>query len=164
MRAVNGGIPCGNPKGNKTMKRLILIPLTLAGLLSVNLISRAAEGKDDKKPSAPEKKETKPFKNADVVEFDKLRTDKKNVVLDVRTKKEFDSGHIPGAVNIDVNAPDFDENVARLDKSKTYLVHCGAGVRSVKACEKMGKLEFPKLVNLEGGFKAWEKAGKPVEK
>lgn len=146
------------------MKRLVLILLTLAGLLSVNLISRAAEDKDDKKPAATGKEKAKPFKNADVAEFDKLRTDKKNVVLDVRTKKEFDAGHIPGAVNIDVNAPDFEEKVARLDKNKTYLVHCGAGVRSVKACEKMGKLEFPGLVNLEGGFKAWEKAGKPVEK
>ena len=146
------------------MKRSILILLTLTGLVSVNLISRAAEDKDDKKPAAAGKVEAKPFKNADVAEFDKLRTDKKNVVLDVRTKKEFDAGHIPGAVNIDVNAPDFDEKVAKLEKNKTYLVHCGAGVRSVKACEKMGKLEFPKLVNLEGGFKAWEKAGKPVEK
>ena len=144
------------------MKRLILILLTLTGLLDVHLISHAAEDKAE--PAAPGKKEAKPFKNADVAEFDKLRADKKNVVLDVRTKKEFDAGHIRGAVNIDVNAPDFDEKVARLDKGKTYLVHCGAGVRSVKACEKMGKLEFPKLVNLEGGLKAWEKAGKPVEK
>jgi len=146
------------------MKRPILILLTLAGLVSVNFISRAAEDKDNKKPAAAGKQEAKSFKNADVAEFDKLRADKKNIVLDVRTKKEFDAGHIPGAVNIDVNAPDFEEKVARLDKGQTYLVHCGAGVRSVKACEKMGKLEFPKLVNLEGGFKAWEKAGKPVEK
>jgi phage shock protein E len=146
------------------MKRLSLITLALTGLLVASFIPRAAEGKDDKKPASAGKKEAKAFKNADVAEFDKLRADKKNVVLDVRTKKEFDAGHISGAVNIDVNSTDFEEKVARLDKSKTYLVHCGAGVRSVKACEKMVAMEFPKLVNLEGGFKAWEKAGKPVEK
>src|SRR5262249_32564476 len=104
------------------------------------------------------------FKNVDVAEFDKLRADKNSVVLDVRSKKEFDAGHIPGAVNIDVNSPDFDEKVAKLDKTKSYLVHCAAGVRSARACAKLAPLQFEHLYNLETGFKAWEKAGKPVEK
>jgi rhodanese-related sulfurtransferase len=40
----------------------------------------------------------------------------------------------------------------------------GSGVRSVKACEKLTRLEFSKLYNLAGGFRAWAQAGKPVEK
>jgi rhodanese-related sulfurtransferase len=43
-------------------------------------------------------------------------------------------------------------------------VHCASGGRSVKACEKLGRLDFPKLYNLPGGFKAWAQAGKSVEK
>jgi phage shock protein E len=105
-----------------------------------------------------------PFQNANVEQFEKLRADKKNVVLDVRTKKEFDAGHIPGAVNIDVNASDFQEKVAKLDKSKTYLVHCAAGGRSVTACKKLAPAGFERLVNLEGGYKAWEKAGNKGDK
>jgi len=104
------------------------------------------------------------FKNVGVDEFDKLRADKKLVVLDVRTPKEYAAGHIAGAVLIDWNAPDFEKKVAELDKSKTYLVHCAAGGRSAKACGKMSTLNFKNCVNLEGGFRAWEKAGKPVEK
>ena len=146
------------------MKQFTLITLAFTGLLGASLIAHAAEGNDARNPAGNEKNKARPFKNADVAEFDKLRADKKNVVLDVRTKKEFDASHIPGAQNIDVRAPDFEEKVAKLDKNKTYLVHCGAGVRSVKVCESMGRMDFPKLVNLEGGFKAWEKAGKPVEK
>ena len=103
-------------------------------------------------------------KNVGVEEFAKLRDTKTHVVLDVRTKKEYDAGHMPGAVLIDFNSPDFSENVAKLDKSKTYLVHCAAGGRSAKACDKMSTMKFTSLVNLEGGFGAWEKAGKPVEK
>jgi rhodanese-related sulfurtransferase len=104
-------------------------------------------------------------KNVGVEEFDKLRADKKNVVLDVRTAKEFASGHIAGAVNIDWNGPDFEKQVAALDKSKTYLVHCAVGGRSAKACALMnGKLKFTGCYNLEGGMTAWQKAGKPVEK
>ena len=138
----------------------------IALLLSLNLAvaAGAADAKDEKKPSTAEKKEARAFKNVEVAEFEKLRADKKNVVLDVRTPKEFAAGHIPGAVNIDVNAADFPEKVARLEKGKTYLVHCGAGVRSAKACDKMSQLAFPKLYNLEGGFKAWESAGNKPEK
>ncbi len=103
-------------------------------------------------------------KNVGVDEFAKLRDTKTNVVLDVRTKKEYDAGHLPGAVLIDFNSPDFLEKVAKLDKSKTYLVHCAAGGRSAKACDKMSGMKFSSLVNLEGGFGAWQKAGKPIEK
>jgi rhodanese-related sulfurtransferase len=99
-----------------------------------------------------------------VEEFDRLRKQKDTVLLDVRTPEEFAAGHLPGATNIDLNGPDFDKKVAKLDKSKTYLVNCAAGSRSAKACEKMTKLSFPKLVNLQGGFIAWQGAGKPVEK
>jgi len=108
--------------------------------------------------------EARKFKNVTVDEFDRLRADKKNVVLDVRTPKEFAAGHMAGATNVDWNAPDFAEKISKLDKGKVYLVHCAAGVRSARACDKMGKLDFGNLYNLEGGFKAWEKAGKPVEK
>lgn len=104
------------------------------------------------------------YKNLSVDEFAQMAADKRNVILDVRTPQEFSAGHIPGAVNLDYNAPDFQKKAAALDKSKTYLVHCATGVRSVRACEKLGRLDFPKLYNLPGGFKAWAKAGKPVEK
>jgi rhodanese-related sulfurtransferase len=107
---------------------------------------------------------TAAFKNLGVDEFAQMAADKRNVILDVRTAREFEAGHLPGAMNLDVNAADFEAKAAALDKSKTYLVHCASGVRSVKACEKLVRLDFAKLYNLPGGFKAWAQAGKPVEK
>ena len=104
------------------------------------------------------------YKNLDVDEFARMMEDRQKVILDVRTAAEFSNGHIAGALNLDVNAPDFQEKAAALDKNKTYLVHCASGVRSVKACKKLASLDFPKLYNLTGGFKAWANAGKPVEK
>jgi rhodanese-related sulfurtransferase len=133
------------------MKTLKLLSI-LACLIAAPLLAA------DKPPVPPS------VKNVGVEEFDKLRADKKNVVLDVRTPEEFAKGHIPGAINVDFNAPDFQKKVAELDKSKTYLVHCAGGVRSAKACTVMDKSAFPNIVNLEPGFRAWEKAGKPVEK
>ena len=104
------------------------------------------------------------FKDLSVEEFGGMAGDKQNVILDVRTPEEFQAGHIPGAVNLDVSASDFQTKAGLLDRSKTYLVHCASGVRSVRACEKLVQLDFPILYNLPGGFRAWAKAGKPVEK
>lgn len=107
----------------------------------------------------------KPFKNIGPDEFEKLRADKNAVVLDVRTPKEFAAGHIAGAANLDWHAADFETKVGQLDKSKTYLVHCASGRRSALACDKLSsRLGFTNCYNLEGGFKDWEKAGKPVAK
>jgi rhodanese-related sulfurtransferase len=135
----------------------------VAGILVFG--ARAAEEKapvDHSKPAAgtPHK-----YKSVDAATFDQMRkTDKDAVVLDVRTKKEYQEGHIPGSVLIDFNSPDFGKEIAKLDKNKTYLVHCASGGRSARACGKMEKMDFSKLYNLQGGMGAWEKAGKPVEK
>lgn len=104
------------------------------------------------------------MKRVSVEEFAKLRADTNNVVLDVRTEKEFKAGHIPGAVNIDVNAPDFEKQVGKLGTNKTFLVHCAAGVRSRRACGKLDAAGFQNLIDLAPGFNGWEKAGQPVTK
>jgi phage shock protein E len=139
------------------MKLSFLHGLFLAAALAGIQAAEPEHPSATQTPQGPTSKSA--FKTVEVQEFEKLRADKKNVVLDVRTAKEYAAGHIPGAVNIDVNSPDFEKKVAALDTNKTYLVHCAAGVRSAKACEKLTKLQFPHLYNLGGGMKAWEKAG-----
>ena len=146
------------------MKIIRFLP-ALVLVASLPLTSRGAE--DTKPPVSahgPKPALSGTVKNVGVEEFAKLRAQTNTVVLDVRTAKEFSAGHIPGAVNLDVNGPDFQKKVAELDKSKIYLVHCAAGVRSAQACVKMDKLSFTNLVNLDSGLKGWEKAGQPVEK
>jgi len=119
---------------------------------------------DDKTiPPASAKPDTK-VRVIGVEEFDKLRANRTNIVLDVRTPREFKAGHIPGALNLDFNSPDFDKKVSQLDTNKTYLVHCAAGGRSAKACKKMEALGFKELFDLRPGFTGWEQAGKAVEK
>lgn len=117
---------------------------------------------DDAKPAVAAKKAG--VRNVGAEEFDKLRQQKDTVVLDVRTADEHADGFIKDAVLLDFRGPDFAEKVAKLDKGKTYLVHCAAGGRSARACTKMESLGFKNLVNLEGGLGAWKDAGKPVQK
>jgi rhodanese-related sulfurtransferase len=129
----------------------------------VHCTSRAAEPEPNS-GAASAVVATGGVQNLGVAEFEKLRQDKNNVVLDVRTPSEFAAGHIPGALNIDFNAPDFGRKAAALDAKKTYLVHCASGVRSAKACDKLSQLRFDHLYNLKGGIRAWEKAGNKAER
>lgn len=104
------------------------------------------------------------FRRVGVANFEQLWREKKFTVLDVRTADEFKDGHIPGAVNLDVLDAGFEKQVAALDKSKTYLVHCASGRRSANAAGQMKTLGFKSVVDLAPGFNGWKAAGKPVEK
>lgn len=93
-----------------------------------------------------------------------LSSSKEVVVVDVRTPAEFSSGHIPGASNIDYVADSFATEVAKLDRSKTYIVHCAAGGRSTQSLAVFARLGFKSVTHLDGGLNGWLAAGKPVEK
>ncbi len=56
-----------------------------------------------------------------------------DVVIDVRTPEEFDQGHLEGALNLDLMAPDFHEKITRLDPGRTYYLYCRSGNRSGQA-------------------------------
>lgn len=80
------------------------------------------------------------------------------VVLDVRTPEEFNQGHLPGAILLDYKSPQFEQELAKLDRNKTYLVYCRAGNRSVKAVEKMRELGFKHIAHMQTGIEGWNKA------
>ena len=132
------------------------LTLILFSLLLITSLQVSAE-ETSAKPAATAKR-------IGVEEYDKLRADTNNVLLDVRSAAEFEKGRIPLAVNIDINSSKFTEKVAALDTNKTYLVNCAVGMRSARACKKMETMGFKKLYDLEPGFDGWKKAGKPVEK
>jgi rhodanese-related sulfurtransferase len=116
-------------------------------------------------PQSARSQSTKPaVQKIDVNQFDQKRKDADTVVLDVRTPHEYSQGHVPGAMNIDLHDPKFNQKIESLDKSKTYLVHCAMGVRSAAATKKMSTLGFLNLFDFHGGFTAWENAHKPIEK
>ncbi|MFN8195312.1 MAG: rhodanese-like domain-containing protein [Nocardioidaceae bacterium] len=80
-------------------------------------------------------------------------------VLDVRTPAEFAEGHLEGAVNIDVEAPDFVARVAQLDPSTPYAVYCRSGNRSKTAMGFMTGNGFASVFDLDGGINAWTADG-----
>ena len=96
------------------------------------------------------------FKDVDVAEANKMIAQNKDlVILDVRTSEETDLGIIPNAIIIDYKNSSFDSEIAKLDKSKSYLVYCRSGGRSVGASNKMIDLGFTDVTNMKGGYSAW---------
>lgn len=104
------------------------------------------------------------FRSVSVDEFQHLIADSSVIRLDVRTAKEYDEGHIPNAVNIDVLQPDFLHKVlSSLPRKRTIAVNCRSGKRSKKAAELLAKKGY-KVVELDTGFNGWLEEGKEVTK
>ncbi|WP_222940450.1 rhodanese-like domain-containing protein [Hymenobacter sp. BT491] len=77
------------------------------------------------------------------------------MLLDVRRPDEFAAGHLPGALNLDVTAPDFAQRVAALDKTQPTYVYCRSGARSASAAGQLGSAGFAHVRNLLGGVLDW---------
>ncbi|MFO7256770.1 MAG: rhodanese-like domain-containing protein [Bacteroidota bacterium] len=86
------------------------------------------------------------------------------ILIDVRTPKEVEEGHIEGARNINVDSRNFKKQVKDLDRSRSYYLYCGSGVRSSRAARIMIDMGFDSVYSVQGGIKAWKAAGYPVEK
>jgi len=104
----------------------------------------------------------KGFKAVSSDEFARIIGDTDTVQLvDVRTKEEYEEGHISNALLIDYYSYNFEEQaIAKLSKEKTVAVYCRSGRRSASATRKLVKLGY-EVVNLDGGILAWERAKMP---
>ncbi len=85
----------------------------------------------------------------------RITSEQNAVVLDVRTGEEYNMGHIPGAVLMDIMDTRFFENTGKLDKTKTYYVYCRSGSRSAQACRIMHKQGLENVYNLSRGLIEW---------
>ena len=81
-------------------------------------------------------------------------------LVDVRTPEEFNSGNMPGSVNIDVMTGHFGEEASGLlDKSRTVAVYCRSGNRSKNAAKVLSMMGY-NVVELDSGYKAWQESGR----
>lgn len=90
---------------------------------------------------------------------------KQPVVIDIRTAEEHAAGYIsPTHMVLDYYAPDFKEQLAKLDRSGKYLLYCRSGRRTGVTLLTMKDLGFSDIHDIEGGLVAWTAAGLPVVK
>lgn len=95
------------------------------------------------------------FQSVDVKTFADIIKDSNVVLLDVRTIGEYQQGHIPGAILIDVTQSDFLKRAKeQLPKDRTIALYCRSGRRSKTAAQLLSK-ECYTVVELNTGFNSW---------
>jgi len=95
------------------------------------------------------------IKTIDVVELnEKLQSDTKPVVIDVRNEHEYVLGNI-GAVHVPLS--ELAEKLNDFDKNAEIVVHCRSGKRSMQAARQLVSAGFKDVTNLTGGLVAWAK-------
>jgi hydroxyacylglutathione hydrolase len=83
------------------------------------------------------------------------------VILDVRGEGEWQSGHLPGSLNLPIG--ELDGRLGELPRDRPLLVHCQTGARAAIAASLLRARGFREVSQFPGGFAEWRSAGRPVE-
>ena len=83
-------------------------------------------------------------------------------VLDVRSQREWNGGHVPGARHIFLS--NLRDRLPELDKSKPTAVYCATGYRASIAASILKEQGFADVRNVPGSWHAWKQAGYPTER
>ncbi len=85
-------------------------------------------------------------------------------IIDTREERQYYSGHIPGAISLNLMSPDFRENLKKLDPNMPYLVYCNIGKTSGEAYRIMLKLGFTNVYHMKDGITGWNANSFPLER
>ena len=80
---------------------------------------------------------------------EKFRNETNAILLDVRRVDEYQTKHIPGSINIPVEAIE-EAPLILLDKNQTIYVYCRSGVRSLKASEALINMGYTNIIEIGG--------------
>jgi hydroxyacylglutathione hydrolase len=134
--------------------------LGLVVVLAILGLALAACGEKDKKEGGTSAAfQTLTVQNA----YDQLSKNSNALIVDVRNPGEWaTTGIPPGAILIPL--PEFEQRAPNeLPKDKEIYVICNSGNRSRTASEILVKLGYRNVINIDGGFQAWLRAGLPSQ-
>ena len=105
------------------------------------------------------------IKDVTVAESDSIiRAEYENpcfTLLDIRTRQEFDAGHLQGAMVLDYRDSTFTEKLGQLDRNRTYLIYCRTGHRTGLVMPVLKEMGFNTIYHMLGGITDWKKEGLP---
>jgi len=92
-----------------------------------------------------------------------LAAEEPHVLVDVREDNEWAAGHAAGAVHLGKGIIERDIEAKAPDKSTRLVLYCGGGYRSALVADNLQKMGYTDAISLDGGWKAWQQAGLPIE-
>lgn len=84
-------------------------------------------------------------------------------LVDVREDSEVAAGKAHGAVHLGKGVVERDVETVFPDKDAPLVFYCGGGFRSALVCDTLQKMGYTNVVSMDGGWRAWNEAGMPVE-
>jgi phage shock protein E len=120
------------------MQRIMFITVTVAGVAFAGC-PRSDQG--SKRPAVKAQGSPKALTVANLLK------DPKRLVIDVRTKPEFEQGHVPGSVNLPLHKIREIHGVVGADKSRAVVLYCRSGARSGRAKQLMRKWGYTRVIN-----------------
>lgn len=100
-----------------------------------------------------------------IEEYKRLRErDEAGQLVDVRDDHEWDAAHAAGAIHLSKGIIERDIETTIPDKNTRLVLYCGGGFRSALAADNLRKMGYTGVISLDGGWRAIEASGLPLEK
>ena len=104
-------------------------------------------------------------KETDIAGYKKMLADgSKPVLIDVREDSEWTAGHATGAVHLGKGVIERDIETKVPDKGARLVLYCGGGFRSALAADALRQMGYTDAISLDGGWRAYQESGLPIEK
>ena len=102
-------------------------------------------------------------KQVDIEQYQRMPADG-HVLIDTREDHEWTDGHAAGAIHLSKGVIERDIESEIPDKSTTMVLYCGGGYRSALVADALQQMGYKNAISLDGGWRAWNEAGLPIER
>jgi rhodanese-related sulfurtransferase len=105
------------------------------------------------------------IREIDIEEYKRLReSGEAGQLVDVREEHEWQAAHAAGAVHLSKGTIERDIEKTISDKNARLVLYCGGGYRSALATDNLQKMGYHNILSLDGGWRALETSGLPLER
>jgi rhodanese-related sulfurtransferase len=101
----------------------------------------------------------------DIAGYQRLRAaGEAHVLIDTRENDEWEAGHAAAAIHLGKGIIERDIEARVPEKDAKLVLYCGGGYRSALAADALRQMGYTNAISLDGGWRAYQASGLPVEK
>ena len=93
-----------------------------------------------------------------------LAAGERPLLIDIREDNEWQAAHAAGSIHLGKGIIERDIETKVPDKNTKMVLYCGGGFRSALAADALRQMGYTNAISLDGGWRAWQQGGMPVEK